>query len=278
MSLRKSPTRTTAFLAACRSNARKSTGPRTAAGKARTRLNALQHGRYCRKLHRLLPEGLSVRNRLKYQWIQRTIEKCFQPQTPRQREQALRLAVQVWCQAREALGEKRGASGNVSENRSLQEKYAFVLSQRWRRAHFRISVPKSRQSLTFWTRAEGRRPRLRPGKAGKWPRPRAQGLYAGWYGQRIEDWRSDAVPQPDDPFWLYYGRRAELRRERSLRRAEARNRRNGRLKIDDCRLRSESAIVVSVKSRSLIIDRKSSIENAGAVANRQSIIINQRRA
>ena len=45
MSLRKSPTRTPASLAANRANAQKSTVPRTAGGKARARLNRLRHGR-----------------------------------------------------------------------------------------------------------------------------------------------------------------------------------------------------------------------------------------
>jgi hypothetical protein len=44
MSLRKSPTLTPALLAANRRNARKSTGPRTARGKARVRFNALKSG------------------------------------------------------------------------------------------------------------------------------------------------------------------------------------------------------------------------------------------
>jgi hypothetical protein len=44
MSLRKSPTRTPALLEANRRNARKSTGPRTARGKAQTRMNAFQNG------------------------------------------------------------------------------------------------------------------------------------------------------------------------------------------------------------------------------------------
>jgi hypothetical protein len=44
MPLRKSPERTPAFLAAHRANVRKSTGPRTAEGKYRVRLNALKHG------------------------------------------------------------------------------------------------------------------------------------------------------------------------------------------------------------------------------------------
>jgi hypothetical protein len=44
MSLRKSPTLTPALLAACRRNAKKSTGPRTAQGKAQARMNALRTG------------------------------------------------------------------------------------------------------------------------------------------------------------------------------------------------------------------------------------------
>ena len=48
MSLRKPPTMTPALLAALRRNARKSTGPRTARGKAQTRLNALKSGQHSR--------------------------------------------------------------------------------------------------------------------------------------------------------------------------------------------------------------------------------------
>ena len=44
MSLRKSPTLTPALLAANRQNAKKSTGPRTARGKAWSRLNRMRHG------------------------------------------------------------------------------------------------------------------------------------------------------------------------------------------------------------------------------------------
>lgn len=53
MSLRKSPTLTPAMLEANRRNAKKSTGPRTARGKAQTRMNALRTGersRICRSL------------------------------------------------------------------------------------------------------------------------------------------------------------------------------------------------------------------------------------
>jgi len=50
MGLRKSPELTRAFIAANRRNARKSTGPKTARGKARTSLNALKGGQYARNL------------------------------------------------------------------------------------------------------------------------------------------------------------------------------------------------------------------------------------
>jgi hypothetical protein len=44
LSLRKSPVKTPALLAANRLNAQKCTGPKTSAGKARAALNALKHG------------------------------------------------------------------------------------------------------------------------------------------------------------------------------------------------------------------------------------------
>jgi hypothetical protein len=60
MSLRKSPTLTPARLEANRRNARKSTGPRTARGKAQSRMNSLRSGSYSpsyRKLLRALLEA-----------------------------------------------------------------------------------------------------------------------------------------------------------------------------------------------------------------------------
>ena len=58
MSLRKSPTRTQAFLAANRRNAQKSTGPRTRRGKARSCLNHLQTG-WRSRVYRALWHGLA---------------------------------------------------------------------------------------------------------------------------------------------------------------------------------------------------------------------------
>ena len=55
MPLRKSPRRTRALLAANRRNSRKSTGPRTAAGKRHSARNALRHGRRARASCRCTP-------------------------------------------------------------------------------------------------------------------------------------------------------------------------------------------------------------------------------
>ena len=60
MSLRKSPTLTPALLASNRRNARQSTGPRTARGKAQSRLNGLKEGRYSPTLGDLLESFLSA--------------------------------------------------------------------------------------------------------------------------------------------------------------------------------------------------------------------------
>jgi hypothetical protein len=53
MSLRKSPTRTPAFLEAIRRNAQKSTGPRTRRGKAQSCLNRLKTGERSRVYRQL---------------------------------------------------------------------------------------------------------------------------------------------------------------------------------------------------------------------------------
>jgi len=60
MSLRKSPRLTRALLAANRRNSRKSTGPRTAAGKRHSAWNAVRHGRRARASCRCIP--LATRN------------------------------------------------------------------------------------------------------------------------------------------------------------------------------------------------------------------------
>ena len=96
MSLRKSPTRTPALLAANRANARKSTGPRTARGKSFVRLNALRHGRRSRPLGRILSRGgdLGV-NRKLYEWLADAVRKISRPRTPSYEANLLRTEIQV---------------------------------------------------------------------------------------------------------------------------------------------------------------------------------------
>ncbi len=79
MPLRKSPSRTPAFLAANRRNALKSTGPRTPRGKARVSLNALKSGRYAVRLpERLLALG-ERRSEAQYRWFRSQIAQAFRP-------------------------------------------------------------------------------------------------------------------------------------------------------------------------------------------------------
>jgi hypothetical protein len=61
MSLRKTPTRTPALLAANRANARKCTGPRTPEGKIRVALNALRHGLKARSSFSILAKSRRAR-------------------------------------------------------------------------------------------------------------------------------------------------------------------------------------------------------------------------
>ena len=96
MSLRKSPTRTPASLAASRANAAKSTGPKTAHGKSFVRLNALRHGRRSRPLGRILARGYGfVVNRRLYQWLEDAVRKISRPATPSYEAELLRSEIQV---------------------------------------------------------------------------------------------------------------------------------------------------------------------------------------
>jgi hypothetical protein len=104
MALRKSPTRTPAFLAANRANARKSTGPRTPQGKAQAALNALRHGRRASDLpERLLRAGQNS-GEAEYRWFRSQIAAAFcpgsGPGSEREQREAGRLAAMAWTRAR----------------------------------------------------------------------------------------------------------------------------------------------------------------------------------
>jgi hypothetical protein len=77
VSLRRSPTRTAAFLAANRRNALKSTGPRTVAGKARVALNSVRQGRRAFRLRQNLMASGAREQVALYDWILGSICRCY---------------------------------------------------------------------------------------------------------------------------------------------------------------------------------------------------------
>ncbi|MGO9268867.1 MAG: hypothetical protein ACLQOO_01155 [Terriglobia bacterium] len=101
--LRKSPTRTEAFLAANRRNALQSTGPRTTEGKARSCMNNLKHGRYAKRLLEKLAAAGDHSGAALYQKVREEIGSALQAQAGRS---GARAAVgpdygrKAWCLAR----------------------------------------------------------------------------------------------------------------------------------------------------------------------------------
>ncbi len=111
MALVKSPTLIPAKLAANRSNARKSTGPNTPAGKRRVVLNALKHGRTSRAFgENVIKAGADAEL---FDWIRSRIFDSFQPRSAPERWQAEELAQEVWCRAWQALLSPWGVGGRA---------------------------------------------------------------------------------------------------------------------------------------------------------------------
>jgi len=100
--LRKSPTRTEAFLAANRRNALKSTGPRTARGKAWSCMNNLKHGRYAKRLPEKLAAAGNHGGAALCQKVRGEIGTAFRAEAhdPRQMRQLDKMTAAVWCVAR----------------------------------------------------------------------------------------------------------------------------------------------------------------------------------
>jgi hypothetical protein len=101
VSLRKSPTRTAALLAANRANAQKSTGPRTPEGKARVGLNSLKHGGYAVQLEERLGRAGYGQAQATYRKLRQEICEAFGTTDPQHWRQADRLASRVWLLARQ---------------------------------------------------------------------------------------------------------------------------------------------------------------------------------
>ncbi|MGH9343242.1 MAG: hypothetical protein ACRD19_05715 [Terriglobia bacterium] len=121
MSLRKSPQKTPAFLAACRANAWKSTGPKTDRSKARTCLNGLKHGRYATSFRAKLvrlgdKEALRVYDVILVSEVNR-----LEALTLGDIDAAKRLARREWCkwwrarQAATQLARQRAAALSVND-------------------------------------------------------------------------------------------------------------------------------------------------------------------
>jgi len=102
--LRKSPTRTEAFLAANRRNALKSTGPRTARGKAWSCMNNLKHGRYCKRLPEKLAAAGDHGGAALYQKVRGEIGTAFEanPEKPQHTQRLDEMTMNVWLLARSA--------------------------------------------------------------------------------------------------------------------------------------------------------------------------------
>jgi hypothetical protein len=95
MPLRKSPRRTRALLAANRRNSRKSTGPRTAAGKRHSAWNAVRHGRRARPSCRCIP--LATRELKKFMDFYCKLSDAIMPAENLVGEQAvLAKALEAW--------------------------------------------------------------------------------------------------------------------------------------------------------------------------------------
>jgi hypothetical protein len=97
MPLRRSPLLTPRALAARRANALKSTGPRTAAGKARSCLNALRHGRRAHDLRAKLERTGDLEALYMLDWFHAHIVEHWQPRNERWWSYTVRLAARVWC-------------------------------------------------------------------------------------------------------------------------------------------------------------------------------------
>jgi len=147
VSLRKSPTRTPAMLAANRANARKSTGPRTPEGKAQVALRRLLHGRYSPNF--LAHFEKSPRDQAEFEGIFRALLQAILPDNETQLTSVSRTAVAVWAAKRRL--ERWVASPAKREGFFARTTGTFPKPSR-----LRIKRPGWQVTISLWLR-RGRR-------------------------------------------------------------------------------------------------------------------------
>ena len=144
MSLRKSPVRTPALLAANRANALKCTGPRTPEGKARVALNRLKHGRRADHVREnLVKAGILEGGEQLYQWLIKEIGRAFEPRTRTGWQKAERMARQAWSLFWERRVRLRSKPECPLECGANSSQHPSLL-------RIRIDDPFRRRGLVFW--------------------------------------------------------------------------------------------------------------------------------
>jgi len=142
--LRKSPTRTEAFLAANRRNAQKCTGPRTPEGKARSSLNALKNGRYAQRLPEKLEAAGCRSAAALHAQIRQEVVSTFDAEHPADLKRADRVAALVWTMA------WRGGILGSKPQSPLFSVPSTPLPLHESSLNFRIKDHRRRIGLVYW--------------------------------------------------------------------------------------------------------------------------------